>query len=797
MSSIKIMPKNKTFCEANNKTTAPNKKPIRYHRRKHYQHNQNSQNYIQQHQHLHHHNNQQQQEQQDQIHKNNQQEQKYQYHNNSYISSSSSISSSSESSSLSSSSTSISSNNSNNLSVLVNNLYNNKHHRGSYPLKDDYMQLSPLKSIVTTNLKCNNNNNISGNGNEKKNSEVNCNVEGMNNFNLKTTQPQIISTPTSPASYSLDFLHYVGIQISAGRNISGHKIIEQVPTSPLNKSNNSNVTTTQVSNSKSNMTTSKEDSHLDATMSIKSANHNQQPQQSHQQQQHVNNHPHHMGYYHHEHIPYYHNVGGSGNANVNCTPINFHNHCNQNNRYQSNQQNQYHHNNNYHMYNRNHSNQKSHQNRNWSGNNHNNNNNTNHNWTTNRNIPSSLNNEINANKGIAQQNLKIQNNTNKNNKNGGYHQITQLTNNRKTSSNGSLNNLSNKSLNSRPSSLNSRSPTPSPKSDSPPIKSTSQPELVEEHEVVKNQNAPIEQSRTTIPVTYKSVATSTTDINLNKPPPVIPNNCFSVPPPQPPSSAGTFKHHQFPQPINSSVSPTGYDSDSSLTPTTYFIGPPSPIPGHHIIDLSPYHHIPVDDKLIAYYAFYGSQQNLTTNWSALNYNTLILNNTASTVVTNNQPTSAYSSNSSDTGCVQHIPDDTSEDGSSCKKKHLTSTSQAVPTIPIQPSQTHIAKFRTNNINSKKQNTAIFGAKHSFEPTYTPPDRFLAKSHLVETKNPKTPLLLGGIWDPLSQDIWDRFIAAQQTEATFKKKMLLWRYLFLCVKVSFTFNIIFNFFAFLK
>lgn len=67
--------------------------------------------------------------------------------------------------------------------------------------------------------------------------------------------------------------------------------------------------------------------------------------------------------------------------------------------------------------------------------------------------------------------------------------------------------------------------------------------------------------------------------------------------------------------------------------------------------------------------------------------------------------------------------------------------------------------------------------------YTPPDRFLTRAHLVEQKVPPDTLLNGSKWDQLSQMIWDKFFLAQQTEETYKKKMYLWRYLYLIVKVS--------------
>lgn len=67
--------------------------------------------------------------------------------------------------------------------------------------------------------------------------------------------------------------------------------------------------------------------------------------------------------------------------------------------------------------------------------------------------------------------------------------------------------------------------------------------------------------------------------------------------------------------------------------------------------------------------------------------------------------------------------------------------------------------------------------------HTPPDRFLARAHLVQVKAPPENLLNGGKWDKLSQMVWDKFIGAQQSEETYKKKMYLWRYLYICIRVS--------------
>ncbi|XP_049310982.1 poly(A) RNA polymerase gld-2 homolog B [Bactrocera dorsalis] len=66
-------------------------------------------------------------------------------------------------------------------------------------------------------------------------------------------------------------------------------------------------------------------------------------------------------------------------------------------------------------------------------------------------------------------------------------------------------------------------------------------------------------------------------------------------------------------------------------------------------------------------------------------------------------------------------------------------------------------------------------------THTPPDRFLARAHLIEAKEAPCSLLNNSKWDNLSQGVWNKFINSQQTEETFKQKMRLWRYLYIIIK----------------
>lgn len=69
--------------------------------------------------------------------------------------------------------------------------------------------------------------------------------------------------------------------------------------------------------------------------------------------------------------------------------------------------------------------------------------------------------------------------------------------------------------------------------------------------------------------------------------------------------------------------------------------------------------------------------------------------------------------------------------------------------------------------------------------HTPADRFLARAHLVELREPPVELApCGSKWASLSTAVWDKFAAAQQTEEKFTQKIHLWRYLFMCIRVAF-------------
>ncbi|KAK7793005.1 hypothetical protein R5R35_009606 [Gryllus longicercus] len=85
---------------------------------------------------------------------------------------------------------------------------------------------------------------------------------------------------------------------------------------------------------------------------------------------------------------------------------------------------------------------------------------------------------------------------------------------------------------------------------------------------------------------------------------------------------------------------------------------------------------------------------------------------------------------------------------------------------------------------RRVNGMLLSFPSGLGPFYTIPDRFLSRAHLIEVTKTPSQLLSGGEWDKLSQGIWNYFITNQQTEETYKKKMLLWKCLYIFIKTSF-------------
>ncbi|KAK0180411.1 hypothetical protein PV327_006055 [Microctonus hyperodae] len=62
-----------------------------------------------------------------------------------------------------------------------------------------------------------------------------------------------------------------------------------------------------------------------------------------------------------------------------------------------------------------------------------------------------------------------------------------------------------------------------------------------------------------------------------------------------------------------------------------------------------------------------------------------------------------------------------------------------------------------------------------------PDRFDNKSIFIHPSKPPDNLICHCQWDNLSKDIWKKFIANQQTDITYRKKIILWKYLLIYLK----------------
>ena len=68
---------------------------------------------------------------------------------------------------------------------------------------------------------------------------------------------------------------------------------------------------------------------------------------------------------------------------------------------------------------------------------------------------------------------------------------------------------------------------------------------------------------------------------------------------------------------------------------------------------------------------------------------------------------------------------------------------------------------------------------------------MLRAHEVQIKEAPDCLLTGSPWDGLSEAIWVRFMRAQQSEATYSRKMMLWGQLYMVIKVGLNDNFINN------
>ncbi|XP_066994458.1 poly(A) RNA polymerase gld-2 homolog A [Anabrus simplex] len=85
---------------------------------------------------------------------------------------------------------------------------------------------------------------------------------------------------------------------------------------------------------------------------------------------------------------------------------------------------------------------------------------------------------------------------------------------------------------------------------------------------------------------------------------------------------------------------------------------------------------------------------------------------------------------------------------------------------------------------RRMNGMLLPVPQGVAPFYTAPDRFLSRAHLMQVTRTPSQLTTGSEWDKLSEGIWTKFIMNQQTEETYKKKMILWKELYLFIRSTF-------------
>ncbi|CAG2054082.1 unnamed protein product, partial [Timema podura] len=81
-------------------------------------------------------------------------------------------------------------------------------------------------------------------------------------------------------------------------------------------------------------------------------------------------------------------------------------------------------------------------------------------------------------------------------------------------------------------------------------------------------------------------------------------------------------------------------------------------------------------------------------------------------------------------------------------------------------------------------TPYLNGLHYGSPYKVGPYCSRSRNRLQEMKEPPKELLTGGEWDNLSRGIWKKFTDNQQSNETFKKKMMLWRSLLFIVKSAY-------------
>lgn len=89
----------------------------------------------------------------------------------------------------------------------------------------------------------------------------------------------------------------------------------------------------------------------------------------------------------------------------------------------------------------------------------------------------------------------------------------------------------------------------------------------------------------------------------------------------------------------------------------------------------------------------------------------------------------------------------------------------------------------NHGNDRHYGRRIFvtGSHHNSNSYYIPPDKFLARAHLIQVTEYPSQLNACGECGKLSLQIYNKFLENQQTSETFRKKITLWRNLFIYIR----------------
>ncbi|XP_046677934.1 poly(A) RNA polymerase gld-2 homolog A-like isoform X2 [Homalodisca vitripennis] len=127
--------------------------------------------------------------------------------------------------------------------------------------------------------------------------------------------------------------------------------------------------------------------------------------------------------------------------------------------------------------------------------------------------------------------------------------------------------------------------------------------------------------------------------------------------------------------------------------------------------------------------------------------------------------------------------------------HSYTLSQPLP--HYQPQRSH-SPHQGYQPHKRRHQMAKFGspphARRNKHPTVGPvnyqqvPDRYLARSKLVEVRETPEQLITGSKWDQLSSAIWTKFINNQQTTNDYVNKMTLFKHLYSHIKVCLRYSV---------